>query len=95
MPDQTPRPDRRNADVNRVLAAAVHALPALRAVLAQAGNHGALTIEAIQRLHDATIGYQDSRTDTDAARDLFLSRFPDAQTMQDEVDRRAAGRQTP
>lgn len=77
--------ERRTAALNQLTAACEAAAPALHA-------WGDGLPYDVARLYDAICTYRRVRTDTDAARDLFLSKFPTAEVMQDELDRRQTER---
>lgn len=93
MTDQTPRTAQQvTVTLNRLTAACEAASDHLHGIADRLGD----SMEPVMlRLHDMIREYQATRTDADRARDVFLSRFPDAEAMQDEMDRRAAERHTP
>ena len=87
MPNQTPRD--LTAALNQLTAACEAAEPALKAMADMMGNTMTGRVhDLLARIHE----YQAARTDVDRARDLFLSRFPTAEVMQDELDRRQGDR---
>lgn len=92
MTDPTPRSSQdalhqlnRRVSVNQLTAACEAAAPAMKAIIDMLGDSAA---PETRRLFEAIRNYQGTRTDTDRARDLFLSRFPTAEVMQEELDRR-------
>jgi hypothetical protein len=79
----------RIAALNQLTAACEAAAPALKAMSDMFGDNMS---PEVRRMLAAINTYQACRTGTDRGRDVFLSRFPTAEVMQDELNRRQTER---